>query len=1572
MSGAHVLARSRRALLVAFFTLLFQLVWNTDSYGAEPDRPGSRASEVVPTACGKNSPTVIRSEYGLTPDCPPCGPLYCIDPAAANSAREAMKARLRAQGYPERLLKLLDRYQCVGCILTAPSAFSIMIEYEPGKGPRDEKGGSTWTHVTEKWSPQDEVLARQKLREGKIKAFYIFNADQACKCCGQKDPWERSDWNAALEVNTDEMLQFKRPQDLGPDPPDLHQTPPSPPNSGPQQTPVSSGEYTKPPRRSVKAKCAECQKFADAFNRIAGYIDDAWQKKIRLQSGIDIGRSVIQNQQNQLAALQQQGPSSDPAVQQQIANLQKDIAGHEQNEREDLAKIQNLDREIAEYSNQLKAAEAALNGCKCPEPTNTAQLPSPKPAPEPPTPKPKPADEPTGSATPPKPTDADISLSDLGAAAAANGLGSKPPDRITVSVNNGGFIVGPPEDTITLPDDDYCPDCSDKRTKAINLSKTRSNNWDSQVATDMAARDYFNCLAEHCPARGAALTIKGYLDTYQMTSGGLVRLSYLQESGLVTTGNNAQNAAGKSVSNSSSSATPTGNIADPAPVGPTSCTATAGNVGVAVTCQGTPNAQFNLRVNLTASGTPPFVLNVGPVPPSTITISPLAPFGTSNAPSVTLGGMTFAGGGNPEDRHLLRILTQGPQNTSGTPFWNSGDFYLAAAFARQLLGYPTVTDTANPAALATPTSTGPVFVPFTTGNTFGFIANLPGADIAIGFTQLRPVAAAPSQSTTQPPWVLFPPVIPVPTPSASGVNGLVNTTAYPVTVSPDGRTFHLDVSYPNALASQINVLNLPSFAPAIGFPEPVLSNKLKYGSGYRRFTDVECSPRDQSSVSYMPSDTSNNGFGVTPVVRLNFTLGPNGATVVQPPGTFSLFTIGMPPPDASVKLTFDPPVINPQLVDLIDPHAVAIQGTPAGRHSFDFKLRYSLDKPFGSHLFYFPGIGAYTSSAGAPQLKPHITVEGLNGVSINPPVYIYAYNLTVAQQLGSPGSTAGYANPSKHGFDEGPSRYPAATTVTPSAASSALTCVTNVTVTPALRAEGLTELTGDIVLNCSGAPTGSLAGDIFLTFSGAPTAGSGATGQFTPTVTNPGQIQFRSPFNLAIPPISGTQTGPNTVRFTIPLSPGQAPSQPDQPTQGVLDITGVHVTLPSVGQNLQVTFSGSPGFAFNPSWLTIPSVVATGGGPEGNAITPNSPAGVSVPASHHATEDTAPKSNPRPYLQFEFKDVLVTNIATSNSPETSNETVTIDYSKIEYNYPAKPVKRTGQKVALEGLEAEVAMRSPSVEDGSDASLHLPLPGRDGSRRRANPYVQLAAFHSGDALKALPPGTLVRLVPRAHSNPPVAAHHAPQTPAQAAVPIAFSLVANGNSSGEAFELRVADPSGKLREIRAPDGLIVEPLERDSAKPVSAAPGKKLVSHKLNAYCVDYAKDPPEPDAIYRVAAPDIQEQYKPIRMVMRAGRELAAAGKFHPDTDALAYNISIRQYALWTKLENWNEEKFGEVFLEKTRKIAADSKVEWNKEMDQALRALIPGRWRDISMVLEQARKLEAASQAAGAPPAPAR
>jgi len=101
---------------------------------------------------------------------------------------------------------------------------------------------------------------------------------------------------------------------------------------------------------------------------------------------------------------------------------------------------------------------------------------------------------------------------------------------------------------------------------------------------------------------------------------------------------------------------------------------------------------------------------------------------------------------------------------------------------------------------------------------------------------------------------------------------------------------------------------------------------------------------------------------------------------------------------------------------------------------------------------------------------------------------------------------------------------------------------------------------------------------------------------------------------------------------------------------------------------------------------------------------------------------------------------------------------------------------------------------------------------------------------------------------------------------------------------------------------------------------------------------------------------VQEQYRPVRGVLRAGREAAHAGKLHPDSEPNEYAEAIGQYALWARLGNWDEQKFGEMFLERSKKNAEAMNVKWTKQLDQAVRALVPGRWRDISMVLDDAQK----------------
>ncbi|MGB9245016.1 MAG: hypothetical protein WCC03_16815 [Candidatus Acidiferrales bacterium] len=288
------------------------------------------------------------------------------------------------------------------------------------------------------------------------------------------------------------------------------------------------------------------------------------------------------------------------------------------------------------------------------------------------------------------------------------------------------------------------------------------------------------------------------------------------------------------------------------------------------------------------------------------------------------------------------------------------------------------------------------------------------------------------------------------------------------------------------------------------------------------------------------------------------------------------------------------------------------------------------------------------------------------------------------------------------------------------------------------------------------------------------------------------------------------------------------------------------------------------------------------------------------------------------------------------------------------------IKVKGQDMAVDGTAITITISKSLPEaPGSEAvsrsaSTRLPRTSFDDTGLGGRSSLQLASFHATDSAISLLSGALVRAVPGARRDNEFAADADMRVPA-------FNLVANGKSSGDAFEFQVIDPTGKLREIRVPDGLILEPIGRDAVKPVTAEPGQKMSSRKLSAFCVDFAKEPPEQNGLFRVAAPEIQENYKPVRAVIRAGRELAEAGKFHPDSEPKAYADSIRQYALWTKLEGWNQQQFADHFVERTKKNAEALHVKWTPQMESALRNVVPGRWNDIMQVLQRVDEISQAA-----------
>ncbi len=232
--------------------------------------------------------------------------------------------------------------------------------------------------------------------------------------------------------------------------------------------------------------------------------------------------------------------------------------------------------------------------------------------------------------------------------------------------------------------------------------------------------------------------------------------------------------------------------------------------------------------------------------------------------------------------------------------------------------------------------------------------------------------------------------------------------------------------------------------------------------------------------------------------------------------------------------------------------------------------------------------------------------------------------------------------------------------------------------------------------------------------------------------------------------------------------------------------------------------------------------------------------------------------------------------------------------------------------------------------------------RSAPRARHAPRFVPVAYHPSDPPLPVPPE--------------ITLWDAPEVSADARN-LEISLVSNGNSSGEAFQLQVRDPSGRTRRVALPEGIVLEPTKPGSAKPAAARGSSGVITQQLGAFCLQFLKLPPAAGMIYRVADQALQEKYKPLRAVLEAGRKLGASGRLHPDSNPKAYIDSIRQYALWAKQENWDMQKFGEMFVGRTKKNAQALKVKWTKEMENALWSAVPGRWRDITAVLAEAERM---------------
>lgn len=179
-----------------------------------------------------------------------------------------------------------------------------------------------------------------------------------------------------------------------------------------------------------------------------------------------------------------------------------------------------------------------------------------------------------------------------------------------------------------------------------------------------------------------------------------------------------------------------------------------------------------------------------------------------------------------------------------------------------------------------------------------------------------------------------------------------------------------------------------------------------------------------------------------------------------------------------------------------------------------------------------------------------------------------------------------------------------------------------------------------------------------------------------------------------------------------------------------------------------------------------------------------------------------------------------------------------------------------------------------------------------------------------------------------------------------------LIATGASSGDAFRLEVLGGAGLSGRVLAPDGLVLEALTTSAPLPTDG--GSKGVVQRLPAFCAEFAKDPPPAGTVYRVADARQQERLRPMRHLVRTAEQLAREGRLRFDSDPAEYLTFVKQWTIWTRAERWDLGKFGDQFLARTKKNFAELKRPWTRQIEEQVRALVPGRWGDIQAVIRAA------------------
>jgi hypothetical protein len=191
----------------------------------------------------------------------------------------------------------------------------------------------------------------------------------------------------------------------------------------------------------------------------------------------------------------------------------------------------------------------------------------------------------------------------------------------------------------------------------------------------------------------------------------------------------------------------------------------------------------------------------------------------------------------------------------------------------------------------------------------------------------------------------------------------------------------------------------------------------------------------------------------------------------------------------------------------------------------------------------------------------------------------------------------------------------------------------------------------------------------------------------------------------------------------------------------------------------------------------------------------------------------------------------------------------------------------------------------------------------------------------------------------------------------------AFVSLGSATGEAFDAVILNDGDRPLNV-AGDAVVLESVSKGSQDRVrrqlqdalKAHAGKGQVAEHVDGYCLEYLKAPPEAGRMYRLASPDVQAKYANLRHVLQAEERLEQLGRLVPDMDPKEYFHQLRQWALWSKAQGFTSSSFGAAFIDHARKNFAAAKQPWTRAIEAQIASLLPHRWQEIVMVMQEADK----------------